>query len=143
MYLNSNFCCLFKCFRMLKHTRIFCKLLASPVTFYSRLRLGQDQLGTNQEKLQQKPLKPLDLTSSSLCAFFPPFIRCEISRPVTNSRGLGPKPGVEVVQSCDGEMCVGDRGSSKSVRQDSRCVQLWPVKTLLPHSVGGTETDAE
>lgn len=66
------------------------------------------------------------------------FIRCEISGPVTDSRGLGPKPGAEVLQPCDGEMRLWNLGSCKSVRQDPRCVQLCPVKTFTA-CVGGSD----
>lgn len=78
---------------------------------------------------QQQCLNLPDCTSFSLCFF---FIRCEVSMPVTDSRGFSPKPGAEVLQPCDGEMRLRNRGSCKSVRQDPRCVQLCPVKTLLP-----------
>lgn len=79
---------------------------------------------------QQQPcLNLLDCTSFSLCFT---FIRCEISGPVTDSRGVSPKPRAEVLQPYDGEMRLRNRGSCKSVRQDPRCVQLCPVKTLLP-----------
>lgn len=78
---------------------------------------------------QQPCINLLDCTSFSLCFT---FIRCEISGPVTDSRGFSPKPRAEVLQSYDGEMRLRNRGSCKSVRQDPRCVQLCPVKTLLP-----------
>ena len=55
-------------------------------------------------------------------------MRCEISEPFADAGVLGPERGAEAVQPCDGEMRLGNRGSCKSVRQDSRCVQLCPVK---------------
>lgn len=120
---HSAWCCWYLCLRAPGFSELWEK--------WGKER-GQEQLKANQvfNEATAAVFKPAGLHFIFTCFFL--FIRCEVSGPVTDSRGLGPKPGAEVLQPCDGEMRLGNRGSCKSVRQDPRCVQLCPVKTLLP-----------